>query len=197
MKLKEIYSNIFEAKQVGTLYHFTNIFNIFKILDTDKMMGTDFDDVNIKAISFTRNKNFANKKMNNGKRRDLSTKIEGCVIVNGNKLSNNYRIEPFNYFSADDVPASVKLQVIRHNGIGDEQEERVIKKDITNIHKYIIGIQIMNDVYDNDEMFPIPNWLDSMGFIDKVTEMFPDNKISYNRLKEFITKEFDIPTEII
>lgn len=118
-----------EAKQVGLLYHFTTIESLLAILDMNTLMSLGFD-----AISLTRNKH----KFNSTDSQYFST--ESCLILDGNKLSNNHKIKPYNYFgdkkfySGEEVPPE-----------NWEQEERVLDKDIENIKDYIVGIIIDYD----------------------------------------------------
>jgi len=73
-----------EGKQVGTLYHYTTYDRAFNIVRQDKMFadprreGRDF------GISFSRNGTHA------------FADLGACIVVDGDKLSNNYKIDPYN-----------------------------------------------------------------------------------------------------
>ena len=104
-----------EAKQVGTLYHSTNGENLISILKSNTLKVntqgsySSFGD----QVSFTRDQDY----------RPGNYTIE----VDGNKLSNKYKVEPFTY----------RIGNIR--GTRGEAEE-VVKQDITDIKNYITNI---------------------------------------------------------
>jgi hypothetical protein len=115
-----------EGKQVGTLYHFTSLKNLSSIIQNNTLIAsntTDFIDKKIKlqCISLTRTPN--------KKQFGISNESECVLILDGDKLSNNYKITPYHdpnqyYFSDEEY---------------DEMEERICK-DIVNLSKYIIKI---------------------------------------------------------
>jgi hypothetical protein len=118
--------DLIEAKQVGILYHFTLLKNLSFIIKNNTLIasnttGSINKKLKIQCVSLTRtlNKNQFN----------IANKSECVLILDGNKLSNNYKINPFHdsnqyYFSDEEY---------------DEMEERICK-DITNLNKYIIKI---------------------------------------------------------
>jgi hypothetical protein len=100
-----------EAKQVGTIYHFTTLGGLQSILESDVLRAQrDY-------ISFTRNKSYY----------PWSTTVK--ISVDGDKLSNHYKIEP--YHDSEKLISG-----------SDEAEERVMKKQIQGISKYVINIEI-------------------------------------------------------
>ena len=115
-----------EAKQVGTLYHFTELKNLIDILNQDTLKGKATD-----YVSFTRNKYFLKYS------RDLSNGHIDCILViNGDNLSNNYKIESFHdqkFFNEDDF-GTEKM----------ESEER-IKSPISPIKLYITNITLLKN----------------------------------------------------
>lgn len=120
---EEIFKILNEGKQVGTLYHFTDPYGFYQILESNILKPAGDQ----KYISFTRNKNlFLNPSL-------LSGGYYYCLVINGDKLSTKYHIEPFN------DPHSVK----------DEFEERIIfpksGMNVNNIKQYIEKIIIMGD----------------------------------------------------
>jgi hypothetical protein len=115
-----------ERKQVGILYHFTDLISLIKILETNTLKGSNKWDENQKPFtSFTRNKNGWGLVGGPGKTVRIS--------VDGDKLSDKYKISPYdmqNLKRWDDTPL-------------DEMEERVFG-DITNIINYVTEIVIQN-----------------------------------------------------
>jgi hypothetical protein len=119
--------DIVEAKEVGILYHFTNIFGLIKIISSNKMEGNWHSGY----VSFTRNRNFSRTYRKIG----VDT-INVRIIIDGNKLSEKYKIEPYSYYG------NQGKSDYRY-GSYDESEEHV-KGDITNISEYIIEAEILS-----------------------------------------------------
>jgi hypothetical protein len=127
-----------EGKQVGTLYHWTSFKSLYHIIDSNKLISTSTTDFNSKrtkyeekCISFTRSKN---------KNQFYISQYSQCVLLlDGSKLSNNYKITPHHdvnsHFSNDDEFDEEQY---------DEMEERVCGRDINNLNKYIIKIIFYN-----------------------------------------------------
>lgn len=121
---------LFEAKQVGVLYHFVaedenefdedgnETFGFLRSILSSNELRTGYHEY----ISFTRNKNlgFGGSKVR--------------LVINGDKLSNAYKIVPYHD---------------EENGAGDENEERYVptaKNDtIKNIIQYILRVEIDAD----------------------------------------------------
>ena len=116
-----------EAKQVGNLYHFTNIQAIENILNKDMMsIGTRG------FISFTRSKHGVIAKRGRSKNTFVNPYGKFKITIDGDKLSNNNKIEPFSYSGSLDMKPN-----------WDNMEERV-KKDIKNIKRYIKEIRFVS-----------------------------------------------------
>ena len=132
--MKRFKEYIVERKQVGELYHITSMQNLPSILRTNKLKS-HYD-----YVSFTRDKNLIND-MNN----DFGTIL---ITLDGEKLSDKYKIQPFDYFSRRKT----------RGGYG-EREERIMKKEIPNIAKYIKSIEV-----NKDDSVKFPMW--NTGFED-------------------------------
>jgi hypothetical protein len=145
---------ITENKQVGVLYHSTNIKNLFKIIEDNKLNAYSNDSNNLidfrtlrddnfmfhplagpiiknkekypPYISFTRNKNYKRNP------EDVT------ILIDGDKISERYKITPYSHFGGRK---------------SDEMEERVYR-DITNLDKYIINIILP---YENEELESLLN----------------------------------------
>ena len=115
-----------EAKQVGTIYHYTSLGALQSILETNKLISQR------NYISFTRNKNWWPWK----------TSIK--LSFDGDKLSNKYKIQPFS-----DIDNIIKGS--------DEYEERVMLREINNLSKYILVIEINTSKFTAEEK---KIWLD-------------------------------------
>ena len=112
-----------EAKQVGILYHWTSLKNLEDIIKTNIIRPTysEFDDED-NGVSLTRSKN---------KHQFGIAEAADCVIVlDGDKLSNNYKIKPYN---------DTETAQYDDFGIFDEMEERLLGA-IKNLNKYIVKI---------------------------------------------------------
>ena len=168
IKLKDICENIMnegisytmsEGKQVGILYHYTDKKGLDGILKSNSIESSEefylYEDLHF--ISFTRNKNFHKKGMS------FDVKIEYRIAIDGNKLSNRYKIKPFAYIPGWnyednweydwllDEPESVQRDFHNATGQYDEQEERITfdkPSKISNIKSYIIKIDKVSDLKD-------------------------------------------------
>ena len=74
-----------EAKQVGTVYHYTTILSLLKILDDDVLGDKSLGKYS--RVSLTRDKNF--------QKRTKIIPAECRITINGDKLSNRYKIQPY------------------------------------------------------------------------------------------------------
>ena len=125
---------LYEGKQVGILYHIMDE-NSFTYNLTNDRIGNRKDDI----ISFSRSKSFLSIPQHLPK-----DKVFARFIIDGDKLSNNYKIFPVDdrfYKSKNQKKDS--LDWLFENQ--DEFEERVIGV-INNIGKYIIKIEIFKEI---------------------------------------------------
>lgn len=127
---KRIYINdnikvnlIKEAKQVGLLYHIFDIEGLLNILKTKSLKG-----YNYRYISTTRNKNFNDYL---GSRPSSYFKIE----LDGDKLSNKYKIEPYAYTSGTNITFEEYEEVIRTN-------------EVKNIFQYVTKFIFLVDKFE-------------------------------------------------
>ena len=120
-----------EAKQVGTLYHICNLSSLNHILKTDtiKSSGKWNNDLynGDEWVSFTRSQYFI---PTDGLFHLISQNILFQIVVDGNKLSENYKIGQYNdwYFQGDDNPKYREM-------------EESVKGPIKNASKYIKEIR--------------------------------------------------------
>ena len=124
----DIWKNLKEGKQVGLLYHFTRTGNLITILKDNILKASDTwatNDDPRPFNSFTRNKNGWDVG-------GFPTDVR--ITIDGDKLSNKYKIQPFNM----------------DFGV-DEMEERIYK-DIPNIKDYILDITVYVGGYNNWEI---------------------------------------------
>ena len=137
--LRKYIANILkEGKQVGILYHWTSFASLYNILQENYIKGGQRirDDVKTMqgdifyGVSFTRDKFFHGWK-------NRHYPMEVCIIVDGDKLSNNYKIFPYNDFFDGKFKPNKKE--------ADEMETRT-NRSIENVSKYIIRIEL----YHND-----------------------------------------------
>jgi hypothetical protein len=115
VRFKEFIS---EAKQVGDLYHYTSYENAPKILKADSLQIGKTG-----HISLTRNKNL---------HMQSTTGLGGTRVrltIDGDKLSEKYKIRPYKYHSMD-VDA------------GDESEENISRRHIDNLRDYVKDVHV-------------------------------------------------------
>ena len=131
---------LFEAKQVGTLYHFTNLISLYSILTTNSLetYRTVDDNDNLKNsynlkgylyyVSFTRNKNFYKIPQLN-----IDHPVSCRMTIDGDKLSHKYKIYPIDFFNDYD------------DEYNTEDEECIVTpstEGLDNIKNYILKIEI-------------------------------------------------------
>ena len=156
LRIKEMMGVINEGKQVGMLYHYTSKDGLKSILETNRINVSEehYLGKELYFISFTRNKNFHKKEMK------WQVKTDYRITLDGDKLSDKYKIKPFAYTPGwnyednweydwlEDEPESVVKDFFNQTGDYDEQEERIYFKNenggINNIKKYIISIDKIN-----------------------------------------------------
>jgi len=125
---------LFEAKQVGTIYHYTDIDSLREIIKTNQLTGAG-------QVSFTRDSRFLDTTVVDG----LSNNAECRLVIDGDKLSNNYKIKPVNFY----YPSYNSARPVIITGMGDgiptgtESEEAVETDVIENIKNYIIRIDFI------------------------------------------------------
>jgi hypothetical protein len=143
--------DLLEAKQVGTLYHWTNLESLIDILKSNKLKANitdDYYDVDFRAqnnpsfkakphVSFTRIKD--KKAYGN----DHIWAFPCALEIDGNKLSNNYKIVSYSMMSNPKIKAGqyINPEDDDTETYQAEFEERVYS-DITNLNRYIVGIVI-------------------------------------------------------
>lgn len=103
-----------EAKEVGILYHYTTFKNLMNIIFENTLRG-EYE--NYDAVSFTRR--------NDLHKANWSDKAQVRLVINGDKLSENYEIVP------------VQMTKSRF-----EAEEKVYRR-IDNLDKYLLEINLL------------------------------------------------------
>lgn len=123
----------------GPLYHFTDVFSLKEILNTNSLNIGLYDNMVFgeirKTISLTRDKNFKFDFRNTSVRLSLDK----------NKLLNNYKILPFDYFIQSRKEDKSKSNIDRK--LPYESEE-IIKRKISNLNEYLIDINFLKKVSD-------------------------------------------------
>ena len=153
-----------EAKQVGTLYHATDLNGLASIRETNKMIANWSQ-----GISFTRNKHY------------FYGDLPYQLIFDGNKLSEHYKVYPFNfqYFGYNNTSGFDGDYQAKHSDDNLEAEVCVVSKgrkypdyytdlkkpffathgdeynedwnEISNIKSYITGLLINHAFTTEDE----------------------------------------------
>ena len=183
-KLATIEEDLDESKNLGTLYHFTSLFGIHDILTSNFLKGSnseteefsrDFQFLSPEQrqkvkekgsvfwnyISLTRDKNLYKK---NPSLRGSTVRI----VLDGNKISSNYKIKPFSYYGNEqDGDENYRFS-------SNESEERINlgdKEGINNLDKYIEGIDIFLDKIEDNKMY--------LKQIENIKLQFPQINILY------------------
>lgn len=164
VETKHLDENIEEGKNIGDLYHFTDIEGLAGILDSNELKTSstpsedhqrDFQylskekraqiqksgDKRINYISFSRNKSFYKQRTKIG--RIPITRIS----FDGNKLSDKYKFIPFNYYSGESATETDRFN-------DNEGEERIpTNSPISNLNNYIKNINILLDKIEDNETY--------------------------------------------
>lgn len=140
-----------EAKQVGTIYHVCNLDSLKHILKTNTIesSGKWYNHLyhGDEFVSFTRDQYFI---PNDGLYYLTKQNIIFQIVVDGNKLSENYKVGPYNdwLFQGDDI-------------IEDREMEEAVKGPIKNASKYIKEIRFdFHNECTSDETLTIVSDLD-------------------------------------
>jgi len=160
-----------EGKQVGPLYHFTNYDSAIGIVMKDFKLKVALTpkEVNIdqlpdyaKYISFTRNKTLDSP--------TISREVR--FTIDGNALSNRYRVEPY---------ADVKAGFGRTRPGKDEAEERVNvakREGFVDIAPFLVSVDVMEpkelkvDSLDADAFFELVEDLKEKNVPYKIVNSF-------------------------
>jgi hypothetical protein len=112
------------------LYHSTTYENFYNILKTNKLFGTDDYDY---GIATSRNRYYLHHISEYG---DLEPGKADCqIILNRDKIKNNYKIKPFDW----------ENYKRRQDQKYHQSEDKILTNVIYPIDKYIIGIQLNNN----------------------------------------------------
>ena len=187
----EISEILSEAKQVGNLYHYTSADGLKGILQSNSINASEEEYLgnDLYFVSFTRNKNFHKKGQN------FNVKTDYRITLDGDKLSNRYKIKPFAYIPGwnytdnweydwlEDEPESVARDFFNATGDYDEQEERISFKDangsIPNIKDYILKVDKVSDLkeYFTTKPLKVPtnlnehaSYTDSINIPERIAE---------------------------
>lgn len=192
-----------EGKQVGVLYHYTSADGLKGILSSNRINTSEeyYLGKELYFISFTRNKNFHKKEMK------WQVKTDYRITLDGDKLSDRYRIQPFAYIPGwnyednweydwlEDEPESVVKDFFNQTGDYDEQEERISFKgpegSIDNIKNYILAVDKVEDLKEGRKKKSDPKKgtgekLDTPGGLE---EMYAEpSKFSYPPMIKSLTE---------
>jgi hypothetical protein len=162
--------NLEEAKQVGTLYHFTSYGGFNSILKDNLVLKTHQMDIQ-PYVSFTRDKHF--------KSDTISTQVR--IVIDGNKLSEKYKVSPH---------ADIKAGYGRKSR--DEAEERI------SLVKYPQGVDIKKSLIrvDIKKFDTSIDWDDPETFQDSEDFVEPPSLEMYNTMLNSL-KKTNIPYQIV
>lgn len=120
------------------LYHYTNIWTFFKIINENKLKVGIFENPylnkKIKVISLSRNPNLDLSYY----RDDLDTIIE----LDSNLLKNKNKIIPYDFFIHNRSENKPKSKISR---ISPVEFEEILFNDLDNITEYILSVNFIDD----------------------------------------------------
>ena len=174
IKLVDLLKEITEAKQVGDLYHFTPLSNLKTILSTRYLYSNEEGQLST-SIRGNMDINVLNK---------LKNVPVARFMLDGNKISNKYKIRPFAYLG--------DFNDIDPNDIEDLGEEQiVVNDDKFYFTPYLKRIDIF--LNKKEEVDPkILGLLEKANIPYKVYQGTPMSNIPYNQPKTGDPKDIDI-----
>jgi hypothetical protein len=146
-----------EAKQAGTLYHFTYSEWLPEILETNRL-GTSGKKERFKPrppkstlsstkygnVSLTRDKDF-------NKKSTVFGDTDVCLILDGDKLSNIYPIKPYS-FKGSHLFGKEYIKNNPEDETGENQMEETIPT-INNLSKYLLKVKFFKNKLRNIDSF--------------------------------------------
>jgi len=165
MSTYDLIHTLIESKQVGILYHYTTFEHLMDIIFDNELKGIYYN-----AVSFTR-RNDLHK---------INWSISSIVrlVIDGDKLSNSYKIEP-----------------VQRTSSRFEAEERV-NSSIKNIMNYLIEINLLGytaeDFAEDMKQYNIENYYEN--FNNYYSKHLGGNYLDKNGLNfeaiynDFVTK---------
>lgn len=155
MKYFKNRESLLERRNIGTIYHFTSLVNTFHIITNNQLESyREIDEeilkiyksssINDTTFSFTRNKNLA-RILGQGQ---IDTILTCRISLDGTKLSDKYKIRPFNWQSEWEKEQLLNKKqgkdYISTNKLNHEAEEMIITNSnhIDGINNYITNIDI-------------------------------------------------------
>lgn len=150
---------ILEGKQVGMLYHVCTLESYIKYIQPTDILQSSGTFKNKlynsrDYVSFTRNQRFIVRLSSN-------SNIRIQLVVDGNKLSENYKIAPYNYWafplSYRDIDSSFNSEENNAAGLvydepSNRQDEEAVKGPIKNLSRYLkeVRVDFVNEPDDKD-----------------------------------------------
>jgi hypothetical protein len=187
-------SDLDESKNLGDLYHFTDLEKLDKILGSNYFLPSSISaqdhQRDFQSISKEKRKKLQDKgekylyyisltrdKLLYKKNPKIGTLPLTRIQFNGNKLSSKYKFTPFSYY-ADDIDS--EHERYRSN----ESEERIILPDelgIKNVNNYIIKIDILLDKIEDNETY--------FKQAEELIKMYPNINLLYKE-KQITMEEY-------
>lgn len=160
-------SFLYEAKQVGTVYHYTTILALLKILDDDVLGDKSLG--KYARVSLTRDKNF--------QKRTRIIPAECRITIDGNKLSNRYKVQPYQWNASH-----FSGKAATKGGEIEDQMEEEVQGYITGITNYIQKI----DLFEL-ELDPLPFDEDFTEEASKILDK-PSDEIIQQDIVDFVKR---------
>lgn len=134
--------------RMAPLYHATSAKNADRILSTLTLRASDKDAIGKSFVSLTRSFRYAqqwNDELNRSARNSVIFEFDQLA------LSQNYKLEPTNYFAIGIPPKFAKARYLANDPINgtNEYEERVYR-DIKNLDRYLVAIHIFDPKTSGD-----------------------------------------------
>ena len=184
-----------ESKNLGTLYHFTNLQNASNIIKSNQIVASttessdyqrDFQffkkkgqEVRDKGLSYLTFVSLTRDKLFYKKRPKISSAPIVRFELDGNKLSSKYKIKPFNYY-ADEIENETDRF---YSNEGEERVNLYTKGEISNLDRYTTRICVLLDFIEDNESY--------LKQAKELISKYPDKVISLYKEKPMFIEEYE------
>jgi hypothetical protein len=226
MKHLQYFEQIFERRNIGTIYHFTSLVNTFYIISNNELESYREIDEQIPKIygrtpephrgttfSFTRDKNLV-KRIGQGQ---IDTLLTTRLDFDGTKLSDKYIIRPYNWQGDWEKEQLKKMKsgedFIPNKKMSHEAEQVLITKEnhLQNIQSYMLNIIIPSfetfveefEFYaesDPNFFYRLQSIVEMVGYeeFDEYDNEYDENMIrdTYNYIIETLDMKSEVPFKV-
>lgn len=163
---------VMEGKQVGILYHFTDLYSLKDIIKDNKL-----NKMYSKYVSFTRDKNFWKEGGQHNIIRSISGNSSVRLSIDGDKLSDNYKIKPYSFYRSSNL---------KIDSLGDVEAEERVEGSIDNLDKYVISYDVILDKLNGSVIKYLEILEELLKEKNKLRFIYKDKQITLDDWNEYL-----------